>query len=280
MTYIPDKYAVLGNPVAHSRSPQIHRAFAAQTGADIHYDRILVPVNRFVETAKQFIAAGGRGFNVTVPCKEDAYRFAGRLTPRALRAKAVNTVVVNDNGPTLGDNTDGAGLVKDLVDNLGWPLTGKRVLILGAGGAVRGVLEPVLNVQPAAVVLANRTATKASILAAEFADLGPIQGGSYDELANATPFDLIINGTSASLAGALPPVPGELVNSNCCCYDMMYGPQPTVFMAWAQATGAGHVADGLGMLVEQAAESFALWRGTKPDTRPVIATIRTELGRR
>ncbi len=280
MTHIPDKYAVLGNPVAHSRSPQIHHAFAAQTGAHIHYDRVLVPDHRFAETAREFIAAGGKGFNVTVPCKEDAYRFADRLTPRALRAKAVNTISVDGNSPILGDNTDGAGLVKDVIGNLGWPLTGKRVLILGAGGAVRGVLEPLLNVQPAAIVLANRTATKASMLAAEFADLGTIQGGGYDALANATPFDIIINGTSASLVGALPPVPGELVNSSCCCYDMMYGRQPTVFMVWAKAAGAGHIADGLGMLVEQAAESFALWRGKKPDTRPVIAAIRTELGGR
>lgn len=277
MTHMSDKYAVLGNPVTHSRSPQIHHAFAAQTGADIDYDRILVPANRFAETAQAFIAAGGTGFNITVPCKEDAYRFADRLTPRALRAKAVNTIALCDNGVILGDNTDGAGLVKDIIANLGWPIGGQRVLILGAGGAVRGVLEPLLSLQPATIVLANRTAAKASMLAAEFADLGTIRGGSYDELSTATPFDLIINGTSASLVGALPPIPVELVSPGCCCYDMMYGAQPTVFMLWANSHGARHVADGLGMLVEQAAEAFALWRGTEPDTRPVIAAIRAAL---
>ncbi len=272
-----DKYAVFGNPIAHSRSPEIHSAFAAQTGEDIQYDRILVPDEKFRETALSFIKNGGQGFNVTVPCKKEAFQFADHLTPRAQRAGAVNTLIVQPGKKILGDNTDGKGLATDLTDNLKWLVGNKRVLILGAGGAVRGVLAPLLALKPQAVVLGNRTPATARILATEFAELGEVSGGSYDSLHRKSAFDLIINGTSASLDGELPPLPPEVIGENCYCYDMMYGEKPTVFMQWAKAQGVNHISDGLGMLVEQAAESFTLWRKKTPDTAPVIAQIRRDL---
>ncbi|RLA54370.1 MAG: shikimate dehydrogenase [Gammaproteobacteria bacterium] len=274
---MPDKYAVFGNPVAHSRSPQIHAAFAAQTGEDIEYGRVLVPEDKFRETALKFIKEGGKGLNITLPCKKDAFEFANQLTPRAQRAGAVNTFIVEPGKKVLGDNTDGKGFVTDLSNNLNWSIRNKRILMLGAGGAVRGVLEPLLALRPQAIVLGNRTPATARILATEFGELGEVSGGSYDSLPNKTPFDLIINGTSASLDGELPPLSAELIGDDCCCYDMMYGAQPTVFMDWATEHGVEQVSDGLGMLVEQAAESFSLWRGKTPDTQPVIAAIRAEL---
>ena len=272
-----DKYAVFGNPVAHSRSPQIHAAFAAQTDEDIEYGRVLVPKDKFRETALQFIKDEGKGLNITLPCKKDAFAFADELTPRAQRAGAVNTLIVGPGRKILGDNTDGKGLVTDLIDNLGWSLRNKRILLLGAGGAVRGVLEPILALRPQAVVLGNRTPATARILATEFADLGEVSGGSYDSLHNKSAFDLIINGTSASLDGELPPLRTELIGESCCCYDMMYGAEPTVFMQWASAQGVEQVSDGLGMLVEQAAESFSLWRGKTPSTQAVISAIREDI---
>jgi shikimate dehydrogenase len=272
-----DKYAVFGNPVAHSRSPQIHAAFAEQTGEDIEYGRVLVPEDKFQETVFEFLKEGGKGLNVTVPCKLDAFRLAARLTPRAKRAGAVNTFMVEPGKKLVGDNTDGKGFVTDLTDNLNWEIRNKRILMLGAGGAVRGVLEPLLALRPQAVVLGNRTPATARILATEFAELGEVSGGSYDSLHKKATFDLIINGTSASLDDEMPPLSAELIGEGCCCYDMMYGAQPTVFMKWASEHGAEYVSDGLGMLVEQAAESFSLWRGKTPDTQPVIAAIRAEL---
>lgn len=274
---MPDKYAVFGNPVAHSRSPEIHAAFAAQTGEDIEYGRVLVLKEKFRETALEFIKNGGLGFNVTVPCKRDAFQFADHLTPRAQRAGAVNTVIVQPGKKVLGDNTDGKGLVTDLTENLKWSVRNKRILILGAGGAVRGVLEPLLALKPRSVMLGNRTPATARILANEFAELGEVTGGSYDSLYQKSAFDLIINGTSASLDGELPPLSAKTIGENCCCYDMMYGAKATVFMEWASANGVEQISDGLGMLVEQAAESFALWRNKTPDTAPVIARIRRDL---
>lgn len=272
-----DKYAVFGNPVAHSRSPQIHAAFAAQTGEDIEYGRVLVPEDKLQETVFEFLKEGGKGLNITVPCKQDAFRLAAQLTPRAKRAGAVNTFIIEPGKKLVGDNTDGKGFVTDLTDNLNWSIRNKRILMLGAGGAVRGVLEPLLALRPQSIVLGNRTPATARILATEFAELGEVTGGSYDSLHNKTAFDLIINGTSASLDGELPPLTAEFIGEGCCCYDMMYGAQPTVFMKWATEQGVEYVSDGLGMLVEQAAESFSLWRGKTPDTQPVIATIRAEL---
>lgn len=274
---MPDKYAVFGNPVAHSRSPQIHAAFAAATGEDIEYDRVLVPAGGFRETARQFLANGGRGMNVTVPCKEDAFAFADHLSPRAQRAGAVNTLTVNRDNTVLGDNTDGQGLLADLSSNLKWPLSGQRILLLGAGGAARGVLEPLLAQAPAALVIGNRTVAKAQTLAQSFNDLGSIQASSYKDLDQQKPFDLIINATSASLSGELPPLPDTTVTGNSHCYDMLYSAEPTIFLDWATSRGVKQLADGLGMLVEQAAASFFLWRGKRPPTKPVIEAIRKDL---
>ncbi|MGD9659753.1 MAG: shikimate dehydrogenase [Porticoccaceae bacterium] len=268
-----DNYAVFGNPVKHSRSPDIHTRFAAQTGQDISYQRQLVGLEGFREAADRFFANGGRGLNITLPFKVDAYEYADELTPRARRAGAVNTLVRQDSGIILGDNTDGAGMVRDMLVNLGWSLTAKNILILGAGGAVRGVLEPLLQQRPASIAIANRTEAKAMDLANAFADLGAVTGCGFGELGE-YPFDVIINGTSASLTGDLPPLPETVVTPTTCCYDMMYASEPTVFLRWAKTLGATMCADGLGMLVEQAAESFRLWRGVSPNTSAVIAYLR------
>lgn len=268
-----DSYAVFGNPIEHSRSPDIHARFAAATGQDMRYSRQLVPIDGFAAAAEAFFRSGGKGLNITLPFKQEAYAWATALTPRARRAGAVNTLAACDDGSILGDNTDGAGMVRDILVNQGWRIEGRRVLILGAGGAVRGVLEPLLAEKPQAVTIANRTAAKALALAAEFSELGSVSGCGYEALGGAQ-FDLVINGTSASLSGDLPPLPADLLRAGACCYDMAYGREPTVFMAWAKAHGAVAVADGLGMLVEQAAEAFFLWRKVRPETGQVIAWLR------
>ena len=275
-----DKYAVFGNPIKHSKSPEIHRAFAVQTLQAMEYNRQLVKLDDFANAADRFFQSGGRGLNITVPFKQDAYSYGSRITPRARRAGAVNTLAMQADGTVLGDTTDGVGLVTDIKANLGWQIKAKRILILGAGGAVRGVLEPLLAEQPQHIVIANRTIDKALQLSKGFAELGYILGCGLDML-EGQEFDLIINGTSASLQGDLPPLPDSLVapstdSSKTACYDMMYGAEPTVFMSWARQRGA-LAADGLGMLVEQAAESFSLWRGIRPDTRHVIDALRLNL---
>ncbi|MBU1224886.1 MAG: shikimate dehydrogenase [Gammaproteobacteria bacterium] len=262
-----DRYAVFGHPIAHSKSPQIHAAFARQTGQDMTYEAILAPLDGFAESVAAFVAAGGRGANVTVPFKEDAYKLARRLSPRAQRAGAVNTLLFDDD--ILGDNTDGAGLVADLTLNLGCALAGKRILLVGAGGAARGVIEPLLDQSPAEFVIANRTVSRAQELAGLFGR-GVVACG-FDAVD--APFDLVINATAASLAGALPPLSPRIFTTGTLAYDMMYG-RDTPFLAFARAHGAT-TADGLGMLVEQAAEAFYLWRGVRPDTAPVIAHLRT-----
>jgi shikimate dehydrogenase len=262
----PDRYAVIGNPIAHSKSPFIHTLFAEQTGQAMTYERILAPLDGFRETVLRFRAEGGRGMNVTVPFKLEAAELCDHLSERAARAGAVNTLIFQADGTIEGDNTDGAGLVRDLLGH-GVRIEGQRVLILGAGGAVRGVLAPLLAERPAALVIANRTADKAEQLAADFADLGPVHGCGFEALAG--PFDLIINGTSASLTGELPPLPDDLLGKGAVAYDMAYGSEPTPFQRWAQAHGARLALDGLGMLVEQAAESFYRWRGVRPETAPV-----------
>lgn len=263
-----DRYAVFGHPIAHSKSPQIHTAFARQTGQDMTYEAILAPLDGFAESVAAFIAAGGRGANVTVPFKEEAFRLASRLSPRAQRAGAVNTLSFEADG-ILGDNTDGAGLVADLTRNLLCTIVGKRVLLLGAGGAARGVIEPLLDQQPAALVIANRTVSRAEELAELFGR--GVRACSFD--AADTPFDLVINATAASLAGDLPPLSPRVFTPDTLAYDMMYG-RDTPFLDFARTHGA-RTADGLGMLVEQAAEAFHLWRGVRPDTAPVIASLRT-----
>jgi shikimate dehydrogenase len=262
-----DRYAVFGHPIAHSKSPQIHAAFARQTGQDMTYEAILAPLDGFAASVATFIAAGGRGANVTVPFKEEAFELASRLSPRAERAGAVNTLTFDANG-ILGDNTDGAGLVADLTRNLDCALAGKRILLLGAGGAARGVIEPLLDQRPAALVIANRTVGRAQELA-ELFDHG-IRACGFDALD--APFDLVINATAASLAGELPPLSPRIFTADTLAYDMMYG-RDTPFLSFAKAQGAA-TADGLGMLVEQAAEAFFVWRGVRPDTTPVIAALR------
>ncbi|MGE4340502.1 MAG: shikimate dehydrogenase [Pigmentiphaga sp.] len=263
-----DRYAVFGHPIAHSKSPQIHTAFARQTGQDMTYEAILAPLDGFADSIAAFIAAGGRGANVTVPFKEEAFRLANRLSPRAQRAGAVNTLSFDADG-ILGDNTDGAGLVADLTRNLNCALAGQRVLLLGAGGAARGVIEPLLDQQPAALVIANRTVSRAEELAELFGR--GIRACGFDAVD--TPFALVINATAASLAGDLPPLSPRVFTADTLAYDMMYG-RDTPFLDFARTHGA-RTADGLGMLVEQAAEAFHLWRGVRPDTAPVITALRT-----
>ncbi len=261
-----DRYAVFGHPIAHSKSPLIHAAFARQTGQDMTYEAILAPRDGFADCVRQFVAAGGRGANVTVPFKEEAFALATRLTPRAMRAGAVNTLAFAADD-ILGDNTDGAGLVADLTRNLHCTLAGKRILLLGAGGAARGVIEPLLGQQPAVLVIANRTVSRAQELAELFDH--SVRACGFDAID--TPFDVVINATAASLAGELPPLPPSIFAPGALAYDMMYG-RDTPFLAFARAQGSA-TADGLGMLVEQAAEAFLLWRGVCPDTAPVIAQL-------
>lgn len=268
-----NRYAVMGNPISHSKSPNIHRLFAAQTAQTLSYDRIQVDLEAFAEEVSAFFALGGRGLNLTVPFKEEAFRYADELTARAQQAGAVNTLMLRSDGSVLGDNTDGAGLVADLLA-LGWPVAAGRVLLLGAGGAARGVVQPLLEQHPARLVIANRTLDKARTIAEAFA--GRVECSDYAALAGQS-FDLVINATSASLGGELPPLPAHLVTADTRVYDMMYGTEPTVFLRWARQQGAVFLADGLGMLVAQAAEAFYLWHGLRPQTAPVIEALRAEL---
>ena len=274
----PDQYAVMGNPIAHSKSPRIHALFAKQTGQRLVYTAIQVDHGGFQQALGNFQASGGKGLNVTVPFKREAWELVDERSARAQRAGAVNTIALRADGVLFGDNTDGAGLIRDLRDNSGATLTGQRVLILGAGGAVRGVLAPLLEERPALLIIANRTADRATELAQEFSALGPVSGCGFDALPGKQ-FDLLINGTSASLHGDLPPLPDDVLTPGAFCYDLMYGAQPTVFMRWAQQHGAAKVLDGLGMLVEQAAEAFFVWRGIRPHTVPVITQLRAEMGK-
>ena len=271
-----DRYAVFGNPVAHSKSPQIHQQFARQCGQSLSYTAELAEIGQFEQAVRQFIENGGKGMNVTVPFKEDAWQLADSHSERAQRAGAVNTLMLKPDGSLYGDTTDGAGLVNDLTQNHAITITGTDILIIGAGGAVRGVLEEILLQQPALLVIANRTKSKAVQLAADFTTLGNISGCGLDEIGERS-FDIVINGTSASLQGDLPPLPGTLFKTGACSYDMMYAAQPTPFMQWSTENGAEQVFDGLGMLVEQAAESYSIWRGIKPETAEVITAIRDSL---
>lgn len=269
-----DKYAVFGNPVRHSKSPWIHEAFARQCGESLQYRAVAVDIGAFREAAAGFFARGGMGLNVTVPFKQDALAFADELSARASRAGAVNTLLRRETGLIFGDNTDGVGLVRDMIVNLGWSLRDKCIVVLGAGGAVRGVMEFLLKEKPRSLLVVNRTGEKAERLATEFRSLGLVTGGGFEKLRDVD-CDLLVNGTSASLAGELPPLPNGLLHERSCCYDMVYGPEPTPFMRWAAHHAAWAVADGLGMLVEQAAESFYLWRGKRPQTGPVLAELRS-----
>ncbi len=265
-----DRYAVVGNPVAHSRSPAIHAEFARQTAQDIAYTRLFAPLDGFAQTVESFRAGGGRGLNVTLPFKSEAFRLATARTERALSAQAVNTLSF-DGDRVLGDNTDGAGLVRDILGNLAFSLAGKRVLLVGAGGAASGVIRALLDARIAALVLANRTAERARDLAQRFG--GAVEACGLDALGGAR-FDIIVNATSASFSGDTPPLAASAFSSGSLAYDMMYGEGDTPFLAAARAAGAARLADGLGMLVEQAAESFEVWRGVRPETAPVLAMLR------
>jgi shikimate dehydrogenase len=269
----PDQYGVIGNPIHHSKSPQIHALFAAQTGQALEYHAILAEPGRFAATVDTFRAGGGCGLNVTVPFKQDAWVYADVLTARAERAEAVNTLRFAD-GEVLGENTDGPGLLRDLTHNHDFIISGKRILLLGAGGAARGVLPSLLAEEPAQLTIANRTPAKAAELVLLFSDLGQVSGGGFDELADSR-FDLIINATAAGFSGAAPPLPANVLAEGGWCYDLLYSDQPTAFVRWGLAQGAARALDGLGMLVEQAAESFWFWRGIKPETKDIIAKLRS-----
>ncbi len=269
-------YAVMGNPVAHSQSPRIHRLFADQFGIRIDYRKIQVDPGGFAQAVSNFQASGGMGLNVTVPFKVEAWELSDRRSPRAELAGAVNTISFDTDGRRIGDNTDGVGIARDIAVNLNRALEGQRVLIVGAGGAVRGVLGELLRMRPAAITIANRTVDRAVELVQRFAGHGPIDGGGFDTLAGRQ-FDVVINGTAASLQGELPALPDDVFAAGALAYDMMYSSRPTVFMEWAQRRGAVRVADGLGMLVEQAAESFFLWHGKRPRTATVIDAVRSAL---
>ncbi len=273
-----DRYAVAGNPVAHSRSPEIHARFAAQTGQSLVYERLLCPLDGFAASIRRFAAEGGRGCNVTVPFKFEAHALAASLSPRAALAGAVNTLRFDAEG-WFGDNTDGAGLVRDIEHNAARPLAGRRVLLLGAGGASAGVLGSLIAARPAELVIANRSVDKAQLLADSHRALAEQQGVGLAACALdhcGTAYDVLINGTSASLAGAGVPVAGAALAPGALALDMMYGPAARPFLDWARAQGA-EARDGLGMLVEQAAEAFELWRGVRPHTAPVLADLRTEV---
>ena len=271
-----DRYAVMGNPIGHSKSPMIHSLFASQTGQALSYEALLVPLEEFETSVKQFFDEGGEGLNVTVPFKQRAWTLSVHRSDTADRAGAVNTLGLNPDGELWGDNTDGLGLVRDILNNNHFTIRDKSLLVLGAGGAVRGVLERLLAESPTRIVIANRTESKAVELAHQFQSLGDVLGVGFDHAEMNRPYDLVINGTAASLEGELPSIPG-LTIEGAYCYDMMYGGAPTVFMRWCEATGAKRVSDGLGMLVEQAAEAFLLWRGVRPETASVIKTVRQSL---
>jgi len=277
----PDRYVVAGNPVAHSRSPAIHQRFAAQTDQALHYERLLCPLEAFEPTLRAFVASGGAGCNVTVPFKFDAFALAARRTPRAELAQAANTLRfdADSEGGWLADNTDGQGLMRDIMVNAGVPLRGQRVLLLGAGGASAGVLGPLIEAGPGEVIVANRTRAKAEALVERHLAWATqhgvnLQVRDFDTVGER--FDVFINSTAASLGGQAVPVAASVLRPGSLALDLMYGPAARPFLHWAQSHGAV-ARDGLGMLVEQAAESFLLWRGVRPDTAPVLAALRAEV---
>jgi shikimate dehydrogenase len=274
------KYAVLGNPVSHSKSPLIHSMFAQQTDQTMSYVAIPLEENEFEGFVRNFFAGGGGGLNVTVPFKGNAFALAASCSPRAELAQAVNTLFLDANGDICGDNTDGVGLVTDLKLNNKVAISGQRVLILGAGGAVRGIMAALVYEQTSAITIVNRDVSKAEHLAEEMQSMAPIEAMSYERLQevanNGRSYDLIINGTSSSLLGEMPKLDANLIAPGCCCYDLMYSATDTPFVQWGKKEGASISIDGLGMLVEQAAEAFALWRGVRPNTASVMAHLREQ----
>jgi shikimate dehydrogenase len=268
----PDRYAVIGHPIAHSRSPQIHRLFAQQCQQYMVYSAIDVAPEQLTTWVAKFFASAGRGLNVTVPHKQSLLTMPSRLSERAHKAGALNTLMRDASGQLMGDNTDGVGLIRDLTEHLGLTITARRILLLGAGGAARGVIAPLLELLPAEIAVANRTRQRAEALASAFAPHGPVRATTLSDLQGG--FDLIINATAASLSGEMPTLPAGAVGKGTVCYDMGYSEEDTAFVRWAREQGAAHACTGLGMLIEQAAESFYLWRGVRPNT----ASVRTALG--
>jgi shikimate dehydrogenase len=268
-----DRYGVVGHPVAHSWSPFIHGLFARDTGQAMTYRLFDFPPEEFEPRVRDFFALGGRGLNITLPHKIAAVQLANELTPRAQHAGAVNTLAAQKDGTLLGDNTDGAGLVRDLCDNLGLVIIRRRILIVGAGGATRGVLGPLLTLEPSEIVVANRTPDRAVAMASAFAKLGPVHGVDIRSIPDGT-FDVIVNATSASLSAEVPSVPTTVIGPETICYDMAYGKTDTPFIQWAVRNGCARAIQGWGMLVEQAAESFRVWRGVKPDTASVLSALK------
>jgi shikimate dehydrogenase len=269
-----DRYAVVGNPVSHSLSPKIHRLFALQTQQSISYEAIELPLDDFAAQIREFQLQGMKGLNVTVPFKQQAWEICDQRTARAETAGAVNTIIFSEDGSIVGDNTDGAGLIRDLEKNHHIAIQHCKILILGAGGAVRGVLEPLIALAPDSITIANRTPDKARRLASDFQSRAGINACGYDEL-SMEKYDLIINATAAGLNNQVPPVPESVLASHSICYDMMYKlDEPTAFVHWARSHGVAEAIDGLGMLVEQAAESFFIWRGVAVNTAAVIADLR------
>jgi shikimate dehydrogenase len=273
-----DLYAVIGNPINHSKSPLIHSLFSEQTKQGIIYSAIQAPMDGFAKTVKEFLSNKGKGLNVTVPFKVEAFQLADYLTERAKCARAVNTLILQSDGMLLGDNTDGAGLVQDITVNHDESMKKKRILLIGAGGAVRGVVAPIINEQPSEIIIANRTASKAKDLAADFMGLARSQQVKIDSSSLGTifgVFDIVINGTSSSLHGQSLDINPSVIGKNTVCYDMMYSPTQTLFNQWAISHGAVRTLDGVGMLVEQAAESFFVWRGVRPSTSSVLSILGT-----
>ena len=274
-----DQYAVIGHPISHSKSPWIHAQFSKNSDEVIHYGLLESDPSpeAFTQTIKQFIAAGAKGVNVTMPFKEMAWEMADHLSERAKLAGAVNTLTFTDDSQILGDTTDGVGLVNDLTENMNVELNQKRILILGAGGAVKGVLQPLLEKEPSLIHVVNRTVERAENLATTFSVYGNISGGSYKDLPAKGTFDVVINATPANFSGELPPVPSEAFADNCLAYDMSYGSEPTLFEKWCVENGVSQTSNGLGMLVEQAAEAFYIWRNKRPSTSQVLIDLKHSL---
>jgi len=268
-----DRYVVIGHPIAHSKSPLIHSEFAAQTGQNLSYDAMDVPPETLAEQVKGFFADGGKGMNITLPHKEQIPALVGSQSERAALAGAINTIKLQDNGTLFGDNTDGEGLVNDITRNLNTDLEDARILILGAGGATRGIIPDLLASKPQLLTVANRTVSKAKELESRFESLGNVFGAGFDDLGKQA-YDVVIHATSAGHGGELPPVPQGVLGAFTFCYDLSYANDDTPFIAWAREQGVLDVHDGLGMLVEQAAAAFELWRGMRPETTPVLEKLR------
>ncbi len=273
-----DRYGVMGYPVSHSRSPVIHRLFALQTRQDIQYELLQVAPDKLEQAIAQFGRTGGKGLNITVPHKSAVASLVDEMSERASIAGAVNTVVFRKDGSLFGDNTDGVGLMRDLQVNQGLKLKGSNILILGAGGATRGIISPLLEAEPDSIVIANRTFPKARALADHFSHRGPVDACRFEDVRSLPIYDLIINATSAGLKGEIPPYPEEAVHPATFCYDLSYSSSPTPFSRWAAGLGAAKSIMGWGMLVEQAAESFYIWRGVRPETAPVLKQLTVTIG--